>query len=63
MKHETYYSKHKEARLEYQHKNPTVCSICHSKYTNKKSHLNNPKFAIIHQQHLSDALKTAKIII
>lgn len=60
MKPDTYYSKNKEARLEYQHKHPTVCSICHTTYTNKKSHFNNPKYGIIHQQYLSDALKTAK---
>jgi hypothetical protein len=60
MKPDTYYSKNREERLEYQKKHQTFCSICKNSYKNKESHFRNPKYAIIHQQHLSDALRTAK---
>ena len=52
MKKGTYYSYHREERLEYQNKNPTICTICHESYTNKKSHFKNPKYVIMHQAFL-----------
>lgn len=60
MKPNTYYSRHREERLAYQNKHKTFCSICKNSYRNKESHFRNPKYVIIHQQYLSDALKTAK---